>query len=96
MTEPLVEHQLGFIERGEADAVWSWQGVRIDESVARRTRLQGTGACVKSFDVAGGGIFNHRPILRWTVADVIEAHRTAGLELNPLYSQGMSRVGCMT
>jgi 3'-phosphoadenosine 5'-phosphosulfate sulfotransferase (PAPS reductase)/FAD synthetase len=94
-TEPLVEHQLGFIERGDADAVWSWQGVRIDESEARRTRLQGTGACVRSFDVAGGGLFNYRPILRWNVGDVFEAHRIAGLEPNPLYRQGMTRVGCM-
>jgi 3'-phosphoadenosine 5'-phosphosulfate sulfotransferase (PAPS reductase)/FAD synthetase len=94
-TRPLVEYQLGFIERGECEAVWSWQGVRIDESEARRTRLQGTGACVRHFDVAGGGLFNYRPILRWTVDDVFEAHRIAGVEPNPLYRQGMSRVGCM-
>lgn len=94
-TRPLVEHQLEFIERGEADAVWSWQGVRIDESEARRTRLQGTGACVRSFDVVGGGLFNYRPILRWTTADCFEAHRIAGLDPNPLYRQGMTRVGCM-
>ncbi len=94
-TMPLVEHQMGFIERGEADAVWSWQGVRIDESEARRTRLQGTGACVKAFDVVGGGLFNYRPILRWKAADCFEAHRIAGLEPNELYRQGMTRVGCM-
>lgn len=94
-TQPLVEHQLGFIERGEADAVWAWQGVRIDESEARRTRLQGTGACVKAFDERGGGLFNYRPILRWTAADCFEAHRLVGLEPNPLYREGMSRVGCM-
>jgi hypothetical protein len=38
-TKPLVTHQLGFIERGEAAAVWAWQGVRIDESEARRSKL---------------------------------------------------------
>lgn len=94
-TLPLVEFQMGFIERGEAEAVWSWQGVRLDESDARRIKHQGTGACVRSFDVMGGGIFNHRPILRWTVADVFEAHRLVGLPPNPLYTQGMTRVGCM-
>lgn len=94
-TIPLVEHQLGYIERGEADAVWSWQGVRLDESQQRRTKLQGTGACVKSFDVAGAGIYNYRPILRWNVADVFQAHELYGLPPNPLYSQEMTRVGCM-
>ena len=96
-TRPLVEHQIGYIERGEADAVWAWQGVRIDESHARRTRL----ACPvhpsfsRFFDERGGGIYNYRPILRWTAADCFEAHRIAGLDPNPLYMQGMSRVGCM-
>jgi 3'-phosphoadenosine 5'-phosphosulfate sulfotransferase (PAPS reductase)/FAD synthetase len=94
-TLPLVEWQMGFIERGECDAVWSWQGVRLDESDARRTRLQGTGACVKHFDVAGGGLFNYRPILRWKAEDCFEAHRIARLEPNPLYRKGMGRVGCM-
>lgn len=94
-TMPATEHQLEYIERGEADAVWSWQGVRLDESHSRRTRLQGTGACVISLDHRGGGIWNYRPILRWSAADVFEAHRIAGLKPNPLYSQGMTRVGCM-
>lgn len=75
--------------------VLSWQGVRLDESEARRTRLQGTGACVKSLDEVGGGLFNYRPILRWTVEDVFEAHRLAGIKPNPLYLQGCGRVGCM-
>lgn len=94
-TLPLVEYQMRFIERGECDAVWSWQGVRIDESEARRTRLQGTGACVRAFDERGAGLFNYRPILRWKAEDCFEAHRIASLEPNPLYKQGMSRVGCM-
>ncbi|CAN7417104.1 phosphoadenosine phosphosulfate reductase domain-containing protein [Paraburkholderia hospita] len=92
-TEPLTEYALDLIDSGYA--VWSWQGVRIDESDSRRTRLQGTGACVKAFDVVGGGLFNYRPILRWRVEDVFEAHATAGIEPNPLYRQGMNRVGCM-
>jgi 3'-phosphoadenosine 5'-phosphosulfate sulfotransferase (PAPS reductase)/FAD synthetase len=94
-TVPATEHQLGLIDAGECAAVWSWQGVRLDESQARRSRLQGSGACVRSFDDRGGGIFNYRPILRWTAADVFDAHRIAGLRPNPLYLQGMTRVGCM-
>lgn len=94
-TRPAVEYQMGLIDSGQAEAVWSWQGVRLDESASRRNRLQGTGACVRSFDEAGGGLFNHRPILRWTAADAFEAHVIAGLRPNPLYTQGMTRVGCM-
>jgi len=94
-TLPLVEYQMDLIERGECRAVWSWQGVRLDESDARRARLQGTGSCVKSFEVVGGGLFNHRPILRWSAADCFEAAALYGLKPNPLYLQGMSRVGCM-
>lgn len=96
-TLPLMEYQMGFIERGEAQAVWSWQGVRVNESQSRRRRL----ACPvhpsfhKSFEVVGGGVFNYRPILRWEAADCFEAHRIAGLKPNPLYSMGMGRVGCM-
>lgn len=94
-TRPLVEHQMSLIDSGQCDAVWSWQGVRLDESESRRTRLQGTGACVKAFEEVGGGLFNYRPILRWRAQDCFDAHRLAGLEPNPLYRQGMSRVGCM-
>ncbi|CAN7477617.1 phosphoadenosine phosphosulfate reductase domain-containing protein [Variovorax paradoxus] len=92
-TEPLTEYALEIIEGGSD--VWSWQGVRIDESESRRVRHQGTGACVKSFEVVGGGLFIYRPILRWNVGSVFEAHSVAGVSPNPLYTQGMSRVGCM-
>lgn len=92
-TEPLTEYALTRIDEGYA--VWSWQGVRVDESDSRRTRLQGTGACVKGFEVVGGGLFINRPILRWHVEDVFDAHALAGVKPNPLYMQGMTRVGCM-
>jgi 3'-phosphoadenosine 5'-phosphosulfate sulfotransferase (PAPS reductase)/FAD synthetase len=93
-TRPLTEYALACIEEGHA-AAWSWQGVRIDESDSRRDRLQGTGACVRSFEAVGGGMFIYRPILRWRVEDVFDAHAVAGIRPNPLYLQGMSRVGCM-
>ena len=96
-TLPAVEYQMGLIDSGLCDAVWSWQGVRIDESLSRRTRL----ACPvnlafsKFFEESGGGIYNYRPILRWNAGDVFEAAALYGLKPNPLYLQGMSRVGCM-
>ena len=96
-TIPLVEYQMGFIERAECDAVWSWQGVRINESPSRKARL----ACPvhpsfsKFFEAIGDGMFVYRPILRWDAPDCFEAHQLYGLKPNPLYTQGMSRVGCM-
>ncbi|WP_421722407.1 phosphoadenosine phosphosulfate reductase family protein [Alloalcanivorax xenomutans] len=93
-TTPIIEQvMLPLMDQGEM--ILSWQGVRLDESHARRIRLQGTGACVKAVDEVGGGLFNYRPILRWTVQDVFEAHRYMGIKPNPLYLQGMTRVGCM-
>lgn len=94
-TLPATEYQLDLIDAGQCEAVYSWQGVRLDESYSRRTRMQGTGACVISLDERGGGIWNYRPILRWTAADVFEAADCYGLKPNPLYLQGMTRVGCM-
>lgn len=94
-TLPATEYQLDLIDSGQCEAVYSWQGVRLDESWSRRNRMQGTGACVISLDERGGGIWNYRPILRWTAFDVFEAADCYGLRPNPLYLQGMTRVGCM-
>ncbi|MEB4632206.1 phosphoadenosine phosphosulfate reductase domain-containing protein [Burkholderia contaminans] len=93
-TEPLNEYALNLIDETGV-AVWSWQGVRIEESEARRNRLQGTGACVRSFEEVGGGLFIYRPVLRWTADSIFEAHRVAGIRPNPLYLQGRNRVGCL-
>lgn len=82
---PFTEYQLGLIDQGYA--VESWQGVRADESEARRRLPQ--------YQDLGGGMAIYRPILRWNVQDVFDAHRAAGIEPNPLYRQGMTRVGCM-
>ncbi|NWD50786.1 phosphoadenosine phosphosulfate reductase domain-containing protein [Pseudomonas gingeri] len=65
----------------------SWQGVRADESLARRY--------LPECDEVGGGLFNYRPILKWDIPAVFEAHQYMGIKPNPLYSQGMGRVGCM-
>jgi 3'-phosphoadenosine 5'-phosphosulfate sulfotransferase (PAPS reductase)/FAD synthetase len=96
-TKPAVEWQLNLIDSGQCEAVWSWQGVRIDESQSRRKRL----SCPvhpsfhKSFEAQGAGIYTYRPILRWSAADVFEAADLYGLKPNPLYLLGMTRVGCM-
>lgn len=84
-TEPLTEYALGLIE--EFGSVESWQGVRAEES-ANRAKLP-------EREDQGGGYSVYRPILRWNVAQVFEQHRKHGIDPNPLYRQGMGRVGCM-
>lgn len=71
----------------EHGAACSWQGVRADESLSR--------ANLKEFEVVGDGYFIYRPIHKWSVADVFDQHRRHGIDPNPLYKLGMSRVGCM-
>lgn len=76
----------------EADHdVQSWQGVRADESENRRNlpvnELKRT--------LGDAEHWIHRPILQWTVDDVFAMHRRHSIEPNPLYKQGMGRVGCM-
>lgn len=84
--DPMLEQViLPLIEEG--GMILSWQGVRADESLNRKY--------LPECDEVGGGLFNYRPILKWDVAAVFEAHRYMGIKPNPLYSQGMSRVGCM-
>lgn len=84
-TTVLMNFQLGLIDEGYC--VWSWQGIRADESAARRHRT--------AFEQQDDFLFVHRPILRWTAADTFEAMEYCGLKPNPLYLQGMKRVGCM-
>lgn len=67
--------------------VESWHGVRADESLARAKLPE------REMDDSGAEIV--RPILHWTVEDVFAMHRKHGIEPNPLYKQGMGRVGCM-
>ncbi|MNP35701.1 phosphoadenosine phosphosulfate reductase [compost metagenome] len=37
----------------------------------------------------------YRPLLKWSAKDVFDIHKKHGIKPNPLYLQGMSRVGCM-
>ena len=84
VTEPLLE-QYGRIV--------SWQGVRADES-AKRAKLEELEIEFGDPET-GAGLWNYRPILKWTVEDVFAMHDKHGISPNPLYSQGMGRVGCM-
>jgi 3'-phosphoadenosine 5'-phosphosulfate sulfotransferase (PAPS reductase)/FAD synthetase len=84
--EPIFEQVVDpLLEQGIE--VISWQGVRADESLARRDLLR--------VEDVGGGLWNYRPIIDWTVEDVFAMHDKHGIKPNPLYQQGMGRVGCM-
>jgi 3'-phosphoadenosine 5'-phosphosulfate sulfotransferase (PAPS reductase)/FAD synthetase len=83
-TEPLVDYQIDIIDQG--NIVWSWQGVRADESLERRNR--------PSHEEVGGGLWIERPILKWPKSACFEAGAYFGILPNPLYLQGMGRVGC--
>lgn len=74
------------------DDVQSWQGVRRDES---RRRSQLPERDLKRCHENGAELWNYRPILDWTAENCFAMHRKHGVKHNPLYEQGMGRVGCM-
>lgn len=80
-----VAFQLDLIDAGHQ--VLSWQGVRRDESLNRRN--------AKKIERVGGGLWIFRPIVEWTAIQVFDYCASRGIQPNPLYKQGMSRVGCM-
>lgn len=82
---PAVEFQLSLHDQGHT--VVSWQGVRRDESMNRRN--------AKQFERVGPRFYTFRPIVDWTAADVFSYCGSKGIQANPLYLQGMGRVGCM-
>ena len=84
-TEMAVMFQLELIDAGHQ--VISWQGVRRDESEARKH--------AKKMQRIGPKLWAFRPIVEWTAMDVFHYLDTQGVEPNRLYFQGMNRVGCM-
>lgn len=71
----------------DGNTIWNWQGVRADESASR--------AKLPEMDEVGDGLWNYRPILQWTAENCFDMHRKHNVKHNPLYEQGMKRVGCM-
>jgi 3'-phosphoadenosine 5'-phosphosulfate sulfotransferase (PAPS reductase)/FAD synthetase len=72
---------------GEGSEVSSWRGIRRDESRNRRD--------AKEIELTAEGYTIRHPIASWSAMQVVDFVRSRGVELNPLYSQGMHRVGCM-
>ena len=80
-----VEFQLGLMDAGYR--VISWQGVRRDESDARKN--------AKKMERVGRRLWIFRPIVEWTAARVFEQIAACGARPNRLYYEGCDRVGCM-
>ena len=80
-----VAFQLELMEAGYS--VISWQGIRRDESTNRAT--------AKKSERVGGGLWIFRPIVDWTAAQTFQIAAARSIKPNPLYLQGMGRVGCM-
>lgn len=80
-----VAHQLDLIDLGHQ--VISWQGVRRDESLNRRN--------AKLAERLGPTLWAFRPLVEWTAQQVFDYCTKHGIQPNPLYKQGMGRVGCM-
>ena len=80
-----VAYQSALIDAGYN--VISWQGIRRDESQKRKD--------AKKIERISSGLFAFRPLVEWTAYDVFDYHKENGIEPNPLYKLGMSRVGCM-
>lgn len=83
---PIAE-QVYFPLWDEGYHIVSWQGIRAAESKKR--------AQMPEREMTPEGYEVYRPILKWTARDVFDMHKKHGIEPNPLYLQGMSRVGCM-
>ena len=72
-------------------SVVHWLGVRRDESPSRRAAPMFQ---LVRQDRTKGDALLFRPIIHWTAENVVGFSQAHGLPLNPLYSEGMSRVGC--
>ncbi|MEM5669939.1 phosphoadenosine phosphosulfate reductase family protein [Bacillus cereus] len=71
----------------EGKHVVSWQGIRAQES-RKRAQMPEREDTPEGYEV-------YRPLIQWDVYDVFKMHEKHGIKPNPLYTQGMGRVGCM-
>lgn len=81
---------LMFIEKVAADpdiTVVNTVGIRALESVARKSMPEWEWNHKM-------GVWVWRPLITWTVEDVLVMHHRHGVDVNPLYRLGFGRVGC--
>jgi len=84
-TLPLTAYALSLAEDGSQ--IESWQGIRKDESKKRATYPERE-RVHESIEI-------YRPILDWKADDTFAYAKSKGIEPNPLYKMGQTRVGCM-
>lgn len=75
------------VEKSSGKETISVVGIRASESAKRAAMLP-----FEDSEMWGGYVW--RPIIHWTVQDVLMAHHRHGVEVNPLYKMGHDRVGC--
>lgn len=73
----------------EFDPIISVSGVRRGESF-ERSKLTEWGNPLESYF----GLKEWRPLIDWTIDDVLAIHEKYNIPLNPLYGMGATRVGC--
>lgn len=88
--EPLRAYHDRVIEETGRETV-SAMGVRAEESAARAAMSVFEDECEGARSWGG---YVWRPLLAWSVADVIAIHRRHDVPMNPLYHVGFDRVGC--
>jgi 3'-phosphoadenosine 5'-phosphosulfate sulfotransferase (PAPS reductase)/FAD synthetase len=74
-------------QMGQGWHVESWRGIRRDESTHREDALNREWVA-EGFEIV-------HPIASWSAQQTVEFVISRGVRLNPLYRQGMHRVGCM-
>lgn len=86
---PLDEYIAEVYREEQYPYIMSWQGVRRDESQQRANLIEEEDHPNRHW------LTWYRPILDWTAQDCFDMHKRHGVEPNPLYKNGMGRVGCM-
>jgi len=85
--EPFRDWLNAYREREQTDAVQLLLGYRRQESKDRADMVEREWSDFYKIDV-------WRPILDWSIDDVIAEHRRAAIPMHPLYHAGAERVGC--
>ena len=88
--EPLRAYHDRVTEETGVETV-SAMGIRAEESEARAEMAVFEDECEGPRSWGG---YLWRPLLAWTIADVIAIHHRHGVPMNPLYHAGFDRVGC--
>lgn len=85
--KPSKEHIDNLMREGRE--VIAVSGVRADES-KERAKLAEWGNPMESYF----GVKEWRPLIKWTIVEVVAIHKKYRVPLNPLYAMGAKRVGC--